>query len=290
MSMCKQPNEVRQVVPIAEATIGLANEMLRAVSFPGSDPARELQSFYVWGFAICQADLMASVLLLANNGRYSAANHLARTMLEGMVRLRWLLKEPVKRLERWGRFYPVEQYMLALELEAQAHPSPERQQELLARVASRKQELLADMRQMSLDLLTRDARQALKEGGDLPDAPADVAGPRAAWGGLTFQEIREQVMRELAVRGLDAELWPLVYGALSGPVHWSPLHVVSALPAEKPDVSHARLNRTPEGSQALVLGTLSLLFVLDGLNDIAGLGRENDIRVQLDALKAVVIP
>lgn len=271
MTMSTSDERTSQLLSIAAAAVVLAEKMIRTtkVDTESSRPAREWKVFCVCGFVVWQVELMRSLLDLARNGHYDVGQTISRTMVEGMIKVVWLMEDPDTRLDQWGSYLAVEQYAHAREMEGELPADPEWMATRLARL--RKQ-----VAEQSYELLTDEARAALD--ADRP-LPKKLTKPRAEWGGKPVAHMIDEVAD-------DSFLWKsMVYKVQSMGIHWSPLFVIGLLPDRVLDVAQLRMNDPEHGRAALHAGVVALVVTLDEFDDACEYTK--DIGELVDRLKSV---
>jgi len=167
-------------------------DALENVRFSDSDDA----ALMALVFAAKQLDHAKALLLL---GSHPDCALVCRSMLEGLVQLKWALASPQERARRWRVFSLVTDWRLTRQLQAEG----------ITLDRSQVADVEARLAQIGDELLTAKARKCRDAGTRLPDDPYI-----RTWHGTSLKDIFE------AVRGQALYQWP--YREFAAWHHWGP--------------------------------------------------------------------
>lgn len=178
---------------------------------------------------------------------------IARSMLEGLCQLLWAASEAPKRAERWRAYSLIHDWRLLQQKESAGEVvDPQFKQGLLQR--------LTDYESL---FLTRRAKQAKKEGAQLPSDPFQ----KNWYGGGTIQQLFEAVKGQL--------LYEMPYSLFSAWQHWSLGSIERTL---ERNGNHIQFSAAEPSAVGLAVAVQCLLQTAQVANAPLGLGLEDQLQ------------
>lgn len=189
-------------------------------------------AFMALGFTCAQAEHLKAICTLVDAGYHKDAGLIARTMIEGLCRLKWAAQEPEERPYLWRMFSIIDDFRIVDPEVWKSNPQ----------VANELKEKLMKYGPL---FHTRKAKQAAKAGKSLPKDPY--------WRDWTGHNICK-ICRDAGAE----ELYTRIYRDVSCWVHWSPRGIGSSLDVEENRVRY--ITQAPENAAtALATGFQALL-------------------------------
>lgn len=241
-------NSIPLLHPLIDDLIKLSEQIDQAgvtTNNPATNPSAILGAMAI-SYASKQNEHMRSVRVLVKAGQHRDAYLIVRTMVEGMIQLRWALNNFPDRPETWFRYGCIEDWR---ELE---------KQRLDGKVVDPELDAIAQQQVAKYGAKYKDRRKGKGETAS-SDPYRDKWSDQSAWS--MFNQMQARQLYDGIYR--DASAW----------VHWSPRSIYLAR-VELGDRARYELDDPRRAAVALAAGAMSLLATLQLLNWYFKLGHD----------------
>lgn len=222
----------------------------------------------VLAFVTKQREHLRSVRTLIAAGAHRDALLVARTMLEGLGRLRWAFAEIPMRTDRWLWFGAILDWRQTLQNEQQGIAvDPDEKEELQCLVAEHGPNYLSSG-------VVKAMKQAEERGEDydVPDDPWD-----RDW---TWVDVRSMFVKV----GME-QLYDGFYRSTSEWTHWGPRAIFRAKESTSWGTAEFTETDWPGAARALAFACVSLLLSLETLNNHFSLGHGDRLTALYETMK-----